>query len=537
MSSKTRTVLAALQLSLLFGVVLFLFSHSVEIRKPWFGTLTPSRHQDTSASLLIFAKNWYRDGPLALRFGLVWNPNSVEFKDLLARQPYPTFPPGAIVPIYLLALALDEEPSSELLMSYNLANHFLIAFALALTVYLFVRQLQFSSWTAFAFALSPPILELLLPGPLYWHQNVYYFGGAAILPMALCILIEVVRDGGNKSRELEVLQVLFFCWGAITDWLFFVFLAVLFAKRFFEKQKRQALWIVPFGTLGLFFLQIFTFGGISQLQDKFLMRTGIGNEAQEHTGKFFEIFWKQYIVGSFGSIGLLLLLFCTATVLSLLLLSKEKNTRRVLTLSALFLLPALIKVCLLRQHSVNHQFTVLPFSLPIATIPFSLLPLVLLLNFPKRKWLPSFLAMLCFIGSTAYVRSELSGYARLFPAVDPHPRQFGEFIGIHTDINDIVFSDSLESTRTWSKRIPMSYSMKPVYKVGSLEEIATFTSELPSNYRLNFVTDREVGSDFHPLLSHAKRKMSSGKFTLWRIEKDWNTNEADLLPLENNLRD
>jgi len=115
-------------LSLLFIITTWFFLNTLETRKPWRTVLSDTHHQWLSGSTLKFVNNWFEEGPVSLKFGMIENPNSIEFPTLLSRGPYPSYPPGTIIPVYVLAKIMGRELTPSLLMKYNLINHFLIAF-------------------------------------------------------------------------------------------------------------------------------------------------------------------------------------------------------------------------------------------------------------------------------------------------------------------------------------------------------------------------------------------------------------------------
>jgi hypothetical protein len=146
---KNETIKNIICAFLLFIIAIGIFKYTVRIREPWFGTLSLRLHQRASGSTLKFSKNWYREGLLDLKFGMIENPKSVEFPTLLSREPYTSYPPGAILPIYIISKLRRHEPTPSLLMKYNLLNHLFIAFFLSLIIFFFLVQLKFGYLNSF----------------------------------------------------------------------------------------------------------------------------------------------------------------------------------------------------------------------------------------------------------------------------------------------------------------------------------------------------------------------------------------------------
>ncbi|HAY46128.1 MAG TPA: hypothetical protein DCY55_07560, partial [Gammaproteobacteria bacterium] len=118
-------------LIIIFAVTCGLFAHSVDQRAPWFGAIDTGLHEWLTGSTVKFAKNWYREGPVNLKFLMLEEPSSVEFPMLEDRGVYQSYAPGSVLPVYLIAKIIGRPPSAAMVMRYNLLNHFGIAFLLA----------------------------------------------------------------------------------------------------------------------------------------------------------------------------------------------------------------------------------------------------------------------------------------------------------------------------------------------------------------------------------------------------------------------
>jgi hypothetical protein len=59
-----------------------------------------------SASTVKFVNNWLKEGPIKLKFIMYEYPDSIEFNSLAERSAYISYPPGAIIPPYILAKLL-----------------------------------------------------------------------------------------------------------------------------------------------------------------------------------------------------------------------------------------------------------------------------------------------------------------------------------------------------------------------------------------------------------------------------------------------
>lgn len=236
----------ALCIILLLSINLVVFEYTVEIREPWFGELSGSvdhenghHHQWLTGSTLIFSINWYREGPLNTKFAMIENPKSIEFPTLDSRRLYTSYFPLSILPIYIISLIVGHEPTPAIIMDYNLLNHFLIAFFLSMIIFFFLRQLKIDLLNSFLFSIIPILMELLLPAPLYWLQNVYFADQAVILPFVICIFLEVLRDSVNNANHLKIVNILqnvILFLGFLTDWLFVFIALTTYTKSIISKE-------------------------------------------------------------------------------------------------------------------------------------------------------------------------------------------------------------------------------------------------------------------------------------------------------------
>ena len=110
LSPIERTVLCLL-LVVFFTTVLFLKSLSLREHNLHAtysqGTMNicegcKTRYEWHTASTLVFVNNWLQEGAWNLRFALFDVPRSVEFSDFDQRFLYPAYPPGAMLPVYVL---------------------------------------------------------------------------------------------------------------------------------------------------------------------------------------------------------------------------------------------------------------------------------------------------------------------------------------------------------------------------------------------------------------------------------------------------
>ena len=446
------------------------------------------------------------------------------------------------------------------LLYYNLLNHFLIAVTLSLTVYFTLNKLNYNKLQIILLAFIPIIIELLLPGNLYWLQNIYFTDQAVILPFALIVFLEIIQDFIKPNNFIKILYGLVMFFGVLIDWLFIFIVFVLFFKRLITGKlgkgfKDFCINTIKFGLPGivsiiLFVIQIASLDGFSKLLSRFELRTGM-TENVLLTGKtFWGEFWMQHMSLNYGGTSTALLWISLICILFLLIyklinkLRKKETNRRITTfttLMCLYLIPCFIQVYTFRDHSMIHDFSTLKFSLSLAVIPFVLLPLTLMelckldlcndfvITFEnvffslKSKKMPlqiSLIVLLLLVSSSFYTYRLFRNYRQLFPITYDYSKEY--FINQHTDHNDIVFSQD------WS--IPVNppqnivLSDKRVYQVSTISEIQQYVKDIKENYTINICATESslslLSPDFQLLTNNSYDVIKEGKYYIYKISKD-----------------
>jgi hypothetical protein len=549
---------------LLFAITFSIFLYTVKIRRPWFGNLSPGHHQWLTGSTLKFAKNWYREGPFGLKFGMFENPKSIEFPTLESRKPYASYPPGTVIPIYLISKIVGSEPRPTFIMWYNLLNHFLIAFFLGLIIFFLVLDVKLGYSYAFLLSLIPITIELLMPSPLYWHQNVFFSDQAVILPIVLFTFLEVIRNRVKNRKaavSITLLQSLIAFYGILTDWLFLFIALAIYIKRICNGEmgrnfrnwlKNSFLyWISTILALLLFLLQLSMLK--YDIVGTFMFRSGLSEESKIYTSNFFQTFWRGHIAQGYGTIAIIILWFCL--FLSIILLTSalynrfrkkpaEERLKKVISLIVIMTIPFFVQIYTFKNHSAVHSFSTLKLSLTLALVPFALSPLLifillekyferipleldginLLINEKKEttKIMVDFrllLVMILILFTSIYVKIELPNFRALFP--EPGNYSAEVFLAQNTRHQDIVFSTDYEIPCNPPQQL--SYSMKRVYKIDSLSDIFDMVSDVNSDYTIDiFFSDANEtinNQGIQELTKLANIVVYENNYHLYKIEK------------------
>lgn len=559
LSERFKTVVSLFFL-LIITVVVFLIT--VEMRAPWMKDLSSGHHQWLSGSTIKFANNWYSEGPVSLKFGLIENPKSIEFPSLSSRQPYASYPPGTILPIYLLAKIKGDVATPEMLMQYNRINHFFIALLLSLTVFLFLRQIRFDYLNSIFLSTVPVLIEFFTPATMYWHQNVFFADQAIILPFVLFIFFEIIKADVSRPvvlRTIFILQAMVMFYGALTDWLFVFISLTVWANRLlkgemgksvFSVLKLSLLFWLPFiFAMGLFVVQLYSLDILHELIPKLLFRTGFGAEGGKYIDNFFKKFWLGHIQNGYGTSAVVLLWGSLLLLLVGMIVKmrngfsdgKENMQTKTLSLISYYIVPCFLQIYFLRNHSLIHDFSALKFSIPLAVIPFVLAP-ILIISFwglsatkiyirtkiyisgstfrkpgsrtDKKIYLVSFsLPLVLFIT----LMNDKNYYTKFYPEANPEYRTMGDFISHNTGYSDVIFSNVYAVPINPPQQL--SYSMKRVYKIEKVDDVYEKVKDINGSFTINILIPREVGlagflEKLEPMVFHSG---GTDKYSIFKI--------------------
>ncbi|MBI5680413.1 MAG: hypothetical protein HZC47_05940 [Methanobacterium sp.] len=511
---------------LLLAITTTVFEYTIKIREPYFGDVSYNSNEWLTSSTVKFTKNWYRENPVSLKFAMLENPRSIEFPTLESRDPYTSYPPGTIIPIYIISKINQEEPSHALVMKYNRTNHFFIAFILALIIFFFLLQLRIGHLNAFLFSIIPIMIELLLPGTLYWHQNEFFSDQAIILPFVLFIFLEVIRSSVEKdSRSLTIItifQAFLTFYGVLTDWFFVFVVFVVYIKRLIASQikwnngklnfiiESLKYWLMPIIAVFLFILQVYMLNSVNKTISKFLERSGEYTGTSTGSWPFMDVILKNinYAYGNSVEYAFIISIFVLSGILIFLVfiyLKGEKvddDVKKILYLIGMLIIPCILQIFVFKNHSALHQFSILKLSPFIATVPFILLPILIyfiLKNIctitdqtaKKVKIIFLFIFLVSSSVSGVLIAQEHSQYKNVFQQVDGYCKDIGTSIERNTGYNDIVFSPDLQIPENPPELL--SYSTKRVYKANSLEEIKSKLPVTNEKYEIVILFENKTG--------------------------------------------
>jgi hypothetical protein len=553
------TVLVAL---LLLAILAASFAVSVQRRSQWFGKAPLSMAGWMTGGSANVTRNWYHEGALKLWFVMYWRPDCIEAPVLGPREPYVSFPPGALIPVYTLSLLMHREPSPGIVQCWNLTEQFLVAAVLMFTAYVLLRRMGQGRGLAALFSVIPGQCYLWFPCPYYEHILSYFSDEAVMLPFVLTIFLEAVRvDATDRTRKrLAWLMAFVAFWGMFCDWFFFFVWFAVYLLRLSRgemgKRPRAVIgrtvvfWLPALLVVLSLGLQIMHLGAFGMLWERFQLRTGFGPGIKGAKsmptlsdgwvlGVFKSLFWPLHFRTGYGQIGFVLLELGGLAFAGTGVVAFAQRVRRVpspawsalWTISWLTLTPCFLYLWVFGPHSgyFLHYFAALKFAVPLALLPWAVLPAFLL-----RPVLPRTENDAPWRHATAAMTSALAlglGVWLLIGLAGPRAMQFpdrpmdyveaGTFIAAHTGWQDVVFSPDF----TVKEQPPqmLTYSRKLVHEGKNLAQIAALLKPLKGEYQVGlFVKDIKqnlADPALKTLMEKAGEKFVSGDMGLWKIRK------------------
>ena len=379
------------------------------------------------------------------------------------------------------------------------------------------------------------------------------------------VLLECLRGSTAQwlpERGVNVLQGVIFFMGALTEWLFIFIALCVYAVRLLAGDlgrdvrtflsRTTRFWLPVTLAPLLFFFQLESFDGWSTFIKTGTHRASIGQEViYDHGGPadFTFWFWERHMAQAYGWEGI-------ALIGSGLLLSLgaffylrrrgggrlDESAKVMLRLVGITLLPCLLQVYVFRQHSLQHSFSALKFSVPLSLVAFVALPVLIDRVLQGRLFtfaaipLPgsargagkasgvSLAALLVVLLGAFYVTTNHKRYRVYFPDTGSEPADIAYFVRDNTEYRDIVFCHSFEIPAMNVELL--SYSNKRVYPAQTLADIHHKTrrlDELNRDYMINLLVlkeDQELSARMRDLISRGHETRRSGSLRLVKIEPE-----------------
>ena len=501
-----------------------------------------TRYEWHTASMLVYVNNWLQEGAWNLRFALFDAPRAVEFGDHSQRFFYPAYPPGAVLPVYLLFRAIDgigsvdnfaDDRSKQLLtiIAYNYLLHLLLALLLCFSVFLILRHLDFDYLNATVLACIPALIQFHNAHSMYWHHMLYTFDAAVLLPYVAFVFLELLRLV-KSSRAIDItvqiLQPLLLFYGMLTDHLYVFVALTVYVLRLLRRDivpprslstalrfvGRSLVFFAPaLVAWGLWMWQVSYFSEQSfftavadsgktrddyDLVAALLFRTGI-EQHPEHYFHYLRHALYTWLQEGYGVTGVLML-YATIYVVwrgRRVATRALKFDRIVVGAYVLLFVPCLLHTLFFLHHAWNHVFSALKFSSALS-LSFVVFPLLVLqLRGKSPRTVVAQLAGRANIYATTALALALTVFYIYLQIYDRNPLThffrppdfkymvLGDYVRANTDYEDVLFSSSVSMPIAPPQALSMSG--KVVYRVNNLDYVHLLVRDIEEDFRVRFL--------------------------------------------------
>ncbi len=559
-------------LIIIFIATFSMFCVSAKIRSNQFGKLNLEHHNHLTGSTILFATHWYNENPLSLGFKMYYLGKSVDSPTPDKRFVYDTYPPGTIIPIYLISVIAHTPPSPAMVMGYNLFSHFWISFLLACALFLTLRRIRFAYIGSILSAFVTSAIILFMPETMYYLQNVFFSDQAVLLPFAALIFLEAARDlvyPSKFKRTFDILQWSIIFFGVLTDWLFAFICVVLFIKRLINGQLGKTfkafvcntfdLAFPAFAAVAFYAAQLLT-NSSDRFMKVFLERTGIDDKSG-WINWFDTMVWDRYMKAGYGPWANVIiwgtfylaagLFLCFLAVLLIRRFRKKrdekneaeetmasaKNTDRSHTIENLMIIsnflmlivfPCFMQLYAFKNHSAIHDFSIAKLSFILST-GWIILPVTLyailrdISKLGNKTILNAVVAYAITVAvvysASTYIHSVTPTYKAMYPPSTPEVETYGTFVRDNTGYFDVVFSpDFSVASEQHSK---LCWSLKQVRQVASLADISGTMAPLPSSATVTiFIADKNnIPGWLQQFANNAFLYNQKGNMCIYKIPK------------------
>lgn len=477
-------------------------------------------HQWPAASTLVFVNNWLNEGPLNLHFALFQAPASVETSTLDQRSLYVSYPPGALLPVYLLLKTVEilvpnigQNRSSQILIliAWNSLLHLLLVFTLCGMVFFLGYKLGFDRLNCTLLATVPAIIQFHNAQSLYYHHIFYFTDSAVLLPFILYVFLEFIRTFHASPLVLRIAQVLLMFYGVFTDWLFvFVALTIYFMRLIRQEITLPLSFSACFRFLGHSFLffsplvlaislwlyQIMHLGADSgDLATLLGERMGTTLDFDDYM-RYLVTAMFSHIKDGYGVIGMLAIYATIYLTLSgrKFMVAELRQNNPAITLYFMLIIPCFVYLLFFLEHAWDHEFSALKFS-PALSICFVILP-ILILQMQKKNHLTPFIqlankksiSLVATIGLTSAVAYgyfqvyDHQSVTKFFAPPDHGSRIIGDFVRKNTSYHDVVFSKDYAVDLLPPQAL--YFTNKLVYPASNLDDVYAKTKNIEQDFTI-----------------------------------------------------
>jgi hypothetical protein len=520
-------------------VVLGVFLITLVWRRQLGSGVTIDRMEIVTAQVYAWLQNWVHEGAFSIHFTMPYRPLSIESFDLRHREElYRSYPPGVLVPPYLLFLLYKQAPIG-LLTGYGLACHAISVISTVVAVFLVtVRAAAFVAapraiapvLPATLLAISAGIFMSVASGPSYFFARVYVFDTAVLPWFGVVIALEAIYtckfDAPVIARTALALQMVVFTIGLWIDWLFVVLFLVWLALRIVEPllgirgavSARRAVCVgaaVASVNLALIFAWRVQ-AGIDQSDNygvgdellrtfqRFVYRTGVSDSSMSMAAYLYkvDVYLAQYFSVTLDQLAKLLVASSLSIVVAFILVRRFGRASflwPLLSVAALSTVTVVVHFGLLPHHTFYHDFTILKFAFPMALLVLTLAPAAVAVLSAKAseqylgcspaagETICSVLVCAAAISGIYFSMTRYDAPQRHFPPVQGGIGALGTVIARNVEYSDVVFSPQFEIARMTREA---GFSRKLVYRSSDPDkDLATVAENVCRPFNLVIVSN------------------------------------------------
>jgi hypothetical protein len=530
-------------LTVICGISLFLYA-AIKTSGPATNTYDGA-HQWLTASTVKYVNNWLHDGAVKDHFLLYEDAVSIEFEQY-NRSIYTSYPPGAVLPVYLAArIAGRREITPLFVKQFVRAEYILSSIVLGCFFYLLLVLLRFASTSE---KIVLPILFsaawIFLPFNYYYLQHVYFTDQAVIVLSILFftneLLLLSIKDK-NRKRIFYVLSFSIVLAGVLTDYYFVTIVLTAIVIRFFLRSnnvddKRAGFLTTLTASLDLllpvllgytlFVIQLSSVPeGFQMLKNKFLERTAMSAD----TASLRFTVWQglSYLAGHFAdAFGKSVFVIIPAEILLTVYLFKkniqQKEIRLLIAVLSLIFFAAVLHTILLMNHSVIHEFSMLKYSLVFLQLLFTLYCIIRIIRPVLFRQLPSHITVIVFlVAISAWFFKLTWRSAKEFTSSHTSAdlvqyREIDQYIFTNSTCYDVLFSPDIVIDP--NPPYDISIARKRVYRISQPEEL--ITRPLPATAVINLIIAEKTarGEKWRWTDTLPKKRISAG-YTIIRVNR------------------
>jgi hypothetical protein len=370
-------------------MVFFVFAgYTLFYNKAFSGYEARGAHIWLSGATVKFVNNWLAEGPVNLRFLMLEYPRSIELPGLTQRGAYISYPPGAMLPVYLAAKLLGKAEIQigfikKFLTLKFLLDTLLVCFV-AYSVFRWTLRLKDRKMAAFV-SIIFTLCWMCIPINLYYLRNAYFADQCVISVVMAFILLEIYDDYFSEKSTKPLLRFtytslkfLVSLFGVLTDYYFLFVLFVswlvkiipLFRVKDPVKNiiRSSFVYVLPvLSGIGLFLLQLTTVPDFKNIIINKMMYRMFSNDDWRGGIKIIAIAkgfaltysWVLVFIAMFASLFIFIFL-------------KQRNNRTFIVnhhslfgFMIILYVPPVLQVLVLQQHSAIHEFSLLKFAFPV----------------------------------------------------------------------------------------------------------------------------------------------------------------------------